>query len=162
GAGHERGVGLELRRVALALAVEEAFEVGALVAARLVVDDPEPAPVAEDAVHDEGARARGRARAEPKLRPRLRMRAEDPAAALVGNRLRERLRHELGGALELARRHAAALELGAEARLQPIEARGVPAAKLVVGDALEPAVDDGADVARGLAHPGELDVVFAP
>src|SRR5690606_39424900 len=84
GAGHERGVGLELRRVALALAVEEAFEVGALVAARLVVDDPEPARVAEDAVHDEGARARGRARAEPKLRPRLRMRAEDPAAAVVG------------------------------------------------------------------------------
>src|SRR3954447_24658330 len=45
----------ELRRVALALAVEKTFEAGALVAARLVVDDPAPALVVDEGAVDDHA-----------------------------------------------------------------------------------------------------------
>src|SRR5690606_10437073 len=57
-------------------------------------------------------------------------------------------------------RHAAALKLAAEVRLEACDAGGVPAAEFVIGDALEPAVNDGADLAGGFADPGEFDRFF--
>ena len=39
-------------------------------------------------------------------------------------------------------------------------ALGGPAFEFVLGDALQPAVDDGADVAGGFADPGEFDSLF--
>src|SRR2546425_381679 len=78
------GIAFELRAVALALYVEEAFAVGALVAASLVVNDP-PHILhrAEDAIHDVGVRPGGACYADAMLAARFGMRTEYPATALV-------------------------------------------------------------------------------
>src|SRR5581483_3839228 len=88
-AAHQPGVGRELSGVALALAVEEGVEAGALVAARLVIHDPAPAALVDEGAvdHDADPRAAG-GPGEPVFVARLALRAEQPAAALVGDRAR--------------------------------------------------------------------------
>src|SRR5581483_4438092 len=80
--GIQRLVALELFRVADHFLVEKGFEVGAFVAARLVVDSPALAVArSEMAVEDVGASAFRRASAQAIFGARLRMRAERPCAA---------------------------------------------------------------------------------
>src|SRR6266850_679907 len=78
------GIAFELRAVALALYVEEAFQVRALVAAGLIVNDP-PHILrrAEDAIHDVGARPGSACHADAMLTACFGMRTENPATALV-------------------------------------------------------------------------------
>src|SRR5712691_4186550 len=78
------GIAFELRAVALALCVEEAFQVRALVPAGLVVNDP-PHILhrAEDAIHDVGVRPGSACYADAMLAACFGMRTEDPATALV-------------------------------------------------------------------------------
>src|SRR5258706_8785837 len=78
------GIAFELRAVALALCVEEAFQVGALVAAGLVVNDPaHMLRRAEDAIHDVGVRPGSAWHADAMLAACFWMRTENPATALV-------------------------------------------------------------------------------
>src|SRR6266513_4647977 len=70
------GVRIELRGVALALLVEEGFDVRAFVPTGLVVDDPANAVrMREHAVHHERARALRSPHADPEFAVRLAMRA---------------------------------------------------------------------------------------
>ena len=49
------------------------------------------------------------------------------------------------------------MEVALEAGAEGFDALGGPTLGFVFGDALQPAVDDGADVAGGCAGPGEFD-----
>src|SRR5262249_8943198 len=152
------GIGVELGGVAGAFLVEERLDRRALVPAGLEVDHPEPSvAVAKHPVHHVGPPSFGRVDAYTAFAARERVRLEGPAPALAAQRGPPGRGNRLDGALELGRANPAALEVARECFLERSDARRVPAAQLVLGDALQPAVHDRADVARGLAGPGEFD-----
>src|SRR5712691_889354 len=147
-------IAFELRAVALALCVEEAFQVGAFVAAGLVVNDP-PHILrrAEDAIHDVGARSGSACHADAMLAACFGMRTENPATALVRDRVLQGNADLLGGSLQVTRRNAAPFEFLCKAARERVDARRVPRAQLIIGDALQPAMHDCSDMTRRLSGP---------
>src|SRR5581483_12171212 len=82
---------LQLAAIALDLAVEERVEPAALVRARLVVDDPAGSRfVDEDAIDAVLAHHPGLERRDRELVARFGVIAQEPAAALVGERVAQR------------------------------------------------------------------------
>src|SRR5258706_5543978 len=156
-------VGFELRAIAVLLAIEEFLAVGSFVAAGLVVNDP--AHIlrrAEDAIHDVGVRPGSACHADAMLAACFGMRTENPATALVRDRVLQGNADLLGGTLEVTRRNATPLELLCKAAPQRVDARGVPRAQLIIGDALEPAMHDRSEMTRRFSGPRELDLPFLP
>src|SRR6267154_6097362 len=148
------GIAFELRAVALALRVEEAFQVGSLMAAGLVVDDP--AHIlrrAEDAIHDVGVHPGSACYADAMLAACFGMRTENPATALVRDRVFQGNADLLGGSPQVRRRNATALEFLCKAARERVDARGVPRAQLIIGDALQPAMHDRSDMTRRFSGP---------
>ena len=64
------------------------------------------------------------------------------------------------GAARLRGRHAAAFQLAGEVRREGVHAPRVPATQFVLGDALQPAMDDSADVPGDFSDPRELDLLL--
>ena len=96
------------------------------------------------------------AQRQPELRARFRVRSQHPPAVWVGKRTGQRRDYPFGGvrAGRQARRRAtrarARTTLGVDQTLR------APKREPLLRDALQIAVDDGADVHRGLAGPDEL------
>src|SRR5437868_10000561 len=97
-------------------------------AARLVIGDPaRPALIAEHAVHYIRMQNIAGDTPDPVLAARIRMRPEQPASALVVERLRERAHDAHGRFGAFGRPDAAPFEFAGNARSQGFDARGRPA-----------------------------------
>src|SRR5258706_6418675 len=88
------------------------------------------------------------------------MRTENPAAALVGKLVLER-GHDLAGGLAGCL-HAAAVKIALDTGAQRVDALRIPALQSVLGDLLQPAVRDDADMARRLLRPLEGRPLLLP
>ena len=140
--------------------VEERFEAAAFVAARLEVHDPAIAGcVAEQTVDYVAANALSATQTQAVLAARLRMRTEQPASLLVFKGILPRVGNE-GGYLFRAGADSATLELSREQRTQGPHAPRVPAAHGVVGNALQPVMNDRAYVARSFSSPRKFDLLL--
>src|SRR5712691_9210708 len=147
--GQGGGVAFELRAIALFLPFEKRFHVGSFVAAGFVVNDPPHILCrAEDAIHDVGVRPGSACYADAMLAACFGMRTENPATALVRDRVLQGSADLLGGSLQVARRNAAPLELLCKAARERVDACRVPRAQLIIGDALQPAMHDRSDMTR--------------
>src|SRR5258708_2633689 len=152
-------VGVELGGVAFLFPVQEAFNIGSLVPAGLVVHYP---PLALRIVEHAIDHIVAIPRTNTELAVRLGVRSEHPAAFLVGNRVSQSLEYPLSRRFQFGTTHASRGELAAYGGTGSRYPSRVPALQFIVGDAMKPRVDDSTHVPRCFPYPGEFDLFLFP